>query len=119
MTRADWAVVLLAISILPVLYGKLWFSQGIGQQASIWVNGRVAEVVPLDNPRELHVQGVLGISTLEVRNHQIRFLASPCRGKICIHGGWLKDTGAMLACLPNRITVRILGSDTRFDAVNF
>jgi len=46
-------------------------------------------------------------------------LDSPCRGKVCVHGGWLTEAGELLACLPNKIMVRILGSDSRFDAMNF
>jgi len=119
MTRADWLVVLLATALLPVLYAKLWFSTGYGQQAGIWVDGREVEVVSLDDARTLQVQGPLGTSILEVHEHGIRFVQSPCRNKVCVHEGWLKTTGGMLACLPNRITVRILGADPRFDAINF
>lgn len=119
MTRADWTVVLLAVALLPMLYVKLWFSQGHGQQASIWVDGQVMEVLSLDDPRKLSVTGPLGVSVLEIRDHKIRFLDSPCRGKVCVHGGWLTEVGELLACLPNKVMVRILGSDPRFDAMNY
>jgi len=119
MNRADWAVVILAAALLPVLYAKLWFSQGYGHQASISVDGEVVETLSLDKARELRVKGSLGVSILEVRDYRIRFLDSPCRSKACVHGGWLKEAGHLLACLPNRVTVRILGADPRFDAINF
>lgn len=119
MTRADWTVVLLAVALLPMLYVKLWLFQGHGQQAGIWADGQVVEVLSLDDPRKLSVTGPLGVSTLEIRDHKIRFLDSPCRGKVCVHSGWLTEVGDILACLPNKIMVRILGSDSRFDAMNY
>jgi hypothetical protein len=33
--------------------------------------------------------------------------------------GWLREDGQMAACLPNGVTVQIVGRDNRFDAVNF
>ena len=119
MNRADWFVVLLAIALLPMLYVKLWFSEGPGHQAEIRLGKASVQLVLLDHPRQIELQGPLGKSVLEVRDHRIRFLASPCKSKICIHGGWLKEAGEIVACLPNRISVRIPGADPRFDAINF
>jgi hypothetical protein len=69
--------------------------------------------------RLLEIDGPLGASRIEIRNGRARFISSPCRGKVCIHSGWLEHTGELTACLPNRVSIQLLGQHPRFDAVNF
>lgn len=67
----------------------------------------------------LTVSGPLGESRIEIHKGKARFLASPCTNKICIRSGWLEHAGEAAACLPNRISLALLGNDARFDAINF
>jgi len=75
--------------------------------------------MPMYPDRRLQLEGPLGNSTVELRDGQARFLDSPCTGKVCIHSGWLNSTGEFAACLPNRISIQLLGMHPRFDAINF
>jgi hypothetical protein len=54
-----------------------------------------------------------------VHDGRIRFVASPCTGKQCIHSGWLDNDGEFAACLPNLISITITGRNPRFDSINF
>lgn len=119
MTRTDALVLLLAAALLPVLYWQVWQPQG----APLEIEIRSAEGPPIRAPlaenRRFTLHGPLGDSMVEIRDGQVRFLSSPCQGKQCIHFGWLHSAGETAACLPNRVTVRVLGRDLRYDAVNF
>ena len=42
---------------------------------------------------------------------RIRFIASNCPDQICVHTGWIDDVGETAVCLPNRVLIRIVGSD--------
>ncbi len=116
---ADRILLLLALLLVGLLYRQLWWDSAPGQQAGIWVGGELTTIVPLDRPHTLRVQGHLGESVLEVGTRGIHFLSSPCQGKVCIRHGWLEQSGGLLACLPNRVSVQILGRERRFDAINF
>ena len=119
MTRADYILLLLVVCALPFLYTRIWLP---GEQASyVQIQAGNAEPVAaqLSPDRKLQVHGPLGDSVIEIREAQVRFLASPCRGQQCVHGGWLKAAGELAACLPNRISIQLLGRHPRFDAVNF
>ena len=47
---------------------------------------------------------------IKVENGRIAFKSSSCPDKTCIHTGWLKSSGDISVCLPNRVIVRIEGT---------
>ena len=58
----------------------------------------------LNNEREIIVEGLLGESKILIKNNNVRFLESPCRDKLCVKAGILKN--APLICMPNGIIIR-------------
>lgn len=119
MNRTDWLLLLAGLSLVGFLYQYFWFSGEHGQMVQILSGNEELRLEPLMPDRTLTVKGRLGDSVLEIRDHSIRFLASPCTNKVCIQGGWLHSAGPLLACLPNRISVQILARHARYDAINF
>ena len=119
MTRADWLLIATAICSLPFLYIHFWSRQGPAAYLRVQSGNSEAVVMPMYPDRRLTLEGPLGNSTVELRDGQARFLDSPCTGKVCIHSGWLNSTGEFAACLPNRISIQLLGMHPRFDAINF
>lgn len=119
LTFADALVLLGAAALIGTLYATLWSPEPAALEVEIWSRGERLETLPLAEDRDLDIPGALGISHIEVKQAQVRFVSSPCSNKVCIHGGWLKHAGETLACLPNQVSVRILGRDRRYDAINF
>jgi len=118
MTRADYCAVLFAALLLPYLYVSQWTSSEAGMSAAI-MNGSETTEVSLAHDHTLEIDGALGTSIIKIEDGKIRFAASPCLGKQCIHSGWLAHAGEFSACLPNRISVAVLGKEARFDSINF
>ena len=120
MTRADFIVLLLALLLLPVSYSYFWSSSHVaGSAVQVMKGAKVIEQHSLARDKQIRVPGLLGNSVLEIQNGRIRFIDSPCTGKYCIHTGWIKQVGDFAACLPNQISVHIIGKASRFDAINF
>ncbi len=119
MTRADHILILLAVCAMPLLYFHLWFGEEPAGLAQIRNGNNVPVIETLQPDRMLHISGPLGESTVEVNNGRIRFASSPCRTQVCVHSGWLTSAGEFAACLPNRISLTLLGKDPRFDAINY
>lgn len=119
MTRADWGVVLFALVLVPSLYINFWGRDTEGDAVRIRAAGADEIVASLHRDRELKVDGPLGTSVIEIRDGRARFTASPCRNKQCVHAGWLERGGEFAACLPNRISVAVVGSELRYDSINF
>lgn len=119
MTRADYIVVFFALILLPFLFVRYWQAPAQGETAEILVGSDKKIEVSLNKDQQLNVEGPLGTSVIEVHDGKVRFVSSPCRGKQCIHSGWLQHSGDFAACLPNRISVAVLGEHRLYDAINF
>lgn len=119
MTRADYLVLIFALFLLPYLYITYWGNDSQGEIVQIQIANGETLKLPLDQNKHLEIQGVLGTSTIEIKDRQVRFVSSPCQGKHCIISGWLKKDGQLAACIPNGVTVQVMGRDPRFDTVNF
>ncbi len=119
MTRADWLLIVVVAACLPLLYARFWLPAGPASWLELQAGDAPAQVITLSPDRQLDITGPLGDSRIEISGGKARFLSSPCRSKVCIHTGWLEHTGEVAACLPNRISIQLLGRHPRYDAMNF
>ncbi len=119
MRPGDWLVLLLAALLVGGLLAHTW-NASAGTRVRVYVAGEVYGEYPLDSARTLRIAGRRGASIIEIAHGAVHFAASPCPGKFCIRSGWLHDSGAAAACLPNRVSLEILGhGQPRFDSINF
>jgi len=119
-TTADKILFLLTLSFIIFSYFYFWQSTP-ASYVLIKSPEKNISFIDLNQPQIHQIQGLLGISTLQVKNKQIRFTASPCKNKICIQSGWHQHNGSVAACLPNRIIVQLTSRDAKkeFDAIIF
>jgi hypothetical protein len=66
----------------------------------------------LSPDRELILSGPLGDTVIAVAKESVRVLSSPCPTKLCIKMGTIKRSGEALACLPNRVVIKLGNSDS-------
>lgn len=59
-------------------------------------------IFPLNKDSTYKVQGKLGITTIEVKDNQVRIIDSPCPNKTCIAMGYSR----VIICLPNDVMVQ-------------
>lgn len=115
----DFLAMIIAVGAVVALSVFAFNETGAGSEALIQAEGGDF-VYSLDQETELDIEGPLGTSHLKIEDGGIRFVSSPCRDKICIAGGLITDSGQWVACLPNRIFVRVEGGDdAEVDAQTF
>jgi hypothetical protein len=119
MTRADIILIACVIALLPALYVELWFGNGEAEAAIVRAPDIEPIRLPLEHDLTQVVHGRLGDSTLEIRAGRIRFVDSPCRNRVCILSGWHHHAGELIACLPNRVSVELVGGTRRYDGISF
>lgn len=119
LTRTDIALLFIAAGLIGWSYAALWLPESNALEVEIWSHGQRVETLPLAENRRVEVDGALGVSHIEIKDAQVRFVDSPCSNKLCVHSGWHRHAGDTTACLPNQVSVRILGRDRRYDAINF
>lgn len=119
MTWADKVVIAAGLALVVALYAAFWTGNEAGEEVRVLVDGHERERLSLSQDRHLDIDGVRGPSTVEIKDGRVRFIASPCQGKQCIHSGWLNHSGEFAACLPNRVSLYVVGGEARFDTINF
>lgn len=118
ITPADVALIVAAAVAVVISYGTFWQGGGAAEYALVH-NGDTVARYALAGERAIAVAGRMGPSVLEIEPGRIRFAASPCRGKVCLHAGWQSRAGAAIACLPNGISLEIVGAERAYDSINF
>ena len=120
MTRVDLLIIVIAITALPLLYWQLWGPNYRGTEVDIIVASEKPQRYSLLRNQTLAINGKLGDSIISIKNGKAAFIESPCPNKQCIRSGWLDRNGDTAACLPNGITLSVVGDGiARFDSVNF
>ena len=110
------------VATLFIFNGWLFMNWGIGFSEGDWVvikvNQKEVARLSLEIDQITHVKGPLGLTGVEVKKGQARIVRSPCKNKVCIKSGYIRYADRLVACIPNRVVVRIVGSMQRgVDAV--
>lgn len=107
----DLPIILLSLAAL--LTSVLLLRRGGRDEKHVIIRTEEAEYVyPLSKDAVYRIEGSIGISEIEISDGTVRFLDSPCPGKTCVMTGALSEPGQWAACLPNKVFVRIEGSDS-------
>jgi hypothetical protein len=117
VTRAVWlqrltpfdrklVLLLLLVVLLTFLFP---LRQGLGERVVVSSGAQIRFVAPLDQDQQFELSGPLGMTRLQIGGGGVRVLSSPCPKKICIGMGEARHSGDLLACVPNRLVIRIEG----------
>ena len=102
-------LIIIFVILLSAVLLLLFKSNEIGKTAVIRVDGKEYKTVNLesDGKTEISVNGVsvvYGCGEIWVEN-------STCHDKICVNAGHLSKKGQSAVCVPNRVSVEIVGND--------
>jgi hypothetical protein len=76
-------------------------------------------VYPMDRDADISFRGPLGETRVVIAEGKARIVSSPCDNKLCVSAGALDKGGQWAACLPNKVMVRVGGSNGETDAATF
>ncbi len=114
----DWLVIAASIMAVIVMFQQFW-SFAPASQLKIRQGNLVVGIYDLNQKRELHVKGPIGESIVVINNGQARFKQSPCPNQYCVHQGWLSHAGQVAICLPNQVSLQLLGAKNTYDSLNY
>src|ERR1041384_2961112 len=118
LRKGDVATLLLILAWVAASYVYFWSGGGLPAGLVVESPSGRQEIHDLTHSQIIAVQGRLGVSRIEIRDGKARFIESPCRGKLCIHAGWIAQGGDVAARLPNGVVIALQGADHRYDTVN-
>jgi len=104
-------ILLLAMVVLGSFLVPL--RQGSGARVVVNSGEQILFVAPLDQEQQVDLTGPLGVTRLEISKAGVRVISSPCPKKICIGMGTARHAGDLIACVPNRLVIRIDGESSK------
>lgn len=117
MTRSDWILIVIVVSISLLLLGLRWLPvTGDQTRARVELEGRIFQEINLQvvDGSVVTIPLKQGKAQLEVKGGAVRLLPMPdsvCPRQICSHTGWIRRGGETIICVPNRLVIRLIGSD--------
>lgn len=114
----DWAVLALGLLAVLALAAHYWMSPG-GERLIIKRGGDVFLTASLAHAFSVNVPGPLGVTQVEVADHRARVRSDPGPRQLCVHQGWISHEGEAAICLPNQVSVEIVGRVRRYDSLNY
>jgi hypothetical protein len=101
---------LLLLFLIPMFHGTAHKGPG-GTVVVHEASGR-SFAYPLDVNRTIRFPGPLGESVVRITNESVQMLSSPCRNKLCVKQGAIRNNGESIICVPNRIGIVITSPDS-------
>ena len=114
----DGLVLVAGVVVVIALFATLWRT---GHAARLQVRDEhgVLGTYSLAQDRTIEIPGPMGVSRVVIAQGRVRFSQSPCRNQYCVHQGWLHHAGEVAVCLPNRVSVELLGAEKPYDSLNY
>ncbi|MFX0548114.1 NusG domain II-containing protein [Hathewaya histolytica] len=126
MKKGDKFILVFVALIFLISIESLWFYRTGKQENQIAViekDGKVLHKIDIKNlkeKKEIKIELEDGrYNIIEIEKGRIRFKDANCRDKVCIRSGWLSRNGDMAICLPNRVSIKILGEREDVDGVAY
>ena len=107
----------LVLLALLGLAGLLLSFRGGASAAEIYRDGELTERIDLRVVPRPYTLDLGEGNRLEVEQGRVRMIWADCPDQICVNQGWSSSPARPIVCLPNRITVILVGGDSGIDGV--
>lgn len=114
----DWLVIAASLITIVFLFQTLW-QGGQASRLIIRQGDHIYATLSLDQKRSLEIPGPLGISRVEIDHGRARVASDPGKHQYCVKQGWINQAGQVAMCLPNQVSIELLGARKQYDSLNY
>lgn len=114
----DWFIIIGSLLLVVYLFQALWSNQQAAK-VQIRLGDQVYATYSLNQQREILIRGTIGNAVIHISQGKARFAKSPCHNQYCVHQGWLTRAGQAAICLPNQISLELIGTNKPYDSLNY
>lgn len=118
MRLGDWITLLSGAVITVLLFQTLWTHESAAK-VQVRLGDKIYATYDLNLQRQLRLSGALGETVIDIVDGKVRFKKSPCQNQYCVHQGWLTRNGQVAICLPNHVTLELIGNTKPYDTLNY
>lgn len=114
----DGLVIIIGIIAVIVLFKSLWLGEA-ANKVQVRAGDQIFSTLSLNQQRTLEVPGPLGNTIVTIDSGRVRVVSDPSPRQYCVKQGWLEHAGQVAMCLPNQVSVELLGSKKLYDSLNY
>ncbi|MCK8826063.1 NusG domain II-containing protein [Fuchsiella alkaliacetigena] len=116
LSKKDMIIIglIFALALFSLFIFRFEEEEGSVQRAVIKLDGEIIEEIKMDDlekEKKIYIEGPIGESIIQLKEGKVRMLESVCPNDICVHTNWISRPRQTIACLPNKILVRIIAAD--------
>ena len=110
--KADVILLLVIFFVLVLAVTFSFFLKKEGASVVITVEGNVYRTVSLAKDQEIEIEkdGTV-INILSIQRGKADMTAATCPDKLCVHQGFISNTGLPIVCLPNKLVIQLREDD--------
>ena len=117
LRRGDMILLAAALALALLLFlGYRFFFNKPGGAVEIAINGTPTKTLPLNENTTYRINteshGKSHENILEIRDGHASIAEADCPDKLCVHQKKISKKGETLVCLPHKIVVSVISSDT-------
>lgn len=114
----DGLTVALGAIAVFALFKTLWLGEA-ASKVQVRAGSDIFTTQSLNQQRTLEIPGPLGITTVIIDHGRVRVASDPGPRQYCVKQGWLTQAGEVAMCLPNQVSVELLGNNKPYDSLNY
>lgn len=112
----DIIIILLIVAACGVALLFMKNSENTGLLAQISYDGKVVEEIKLDTAQNTTFQlSENKKASFQISDRKIRFVNTDCPDKLCENFGYLDTANEVAICLPNRVSLKLIGAKDEID----
>ena len=105
----DYLAIILSICMVGASAWFVYAGRARAGDVVVEASGR-QWIYPLSGERRVPVSGPLGTTIVVISDGRAHVEDSPCPDKLCLNMAAVSRPGQWIACLPNRVFVRVRGT---------
>lgn len=114
----DWLVIIIGFVAVIFMFQQFW-SFAPANKLKIRQGNKIIGIYDLNQMREIIVHGAIADAKISILQGKVRFKQSPCNNQYCVHQGWLSRAGQVAICIPNQISLQLIGAKSSYDSLNY
>ena len=123
MKRGDWILIALIIIIsFAGMFYKVDNLKNSSKSIEIVVDGKVYKSFYISNKnftKKILVKTPKGNNYIYFHDGGVEISDADCKDKVCVRTGIIRNKGQIIACLPHKLYIRIIGVDTEVDSATY
>jgi hypothetical protein len=108
----DYCAIAISIAVIAAFSVYAYGGRARAGEVVIEASG-AAWIYPLNVDRTEAVNGPIGDTIVTIQGGRASVTDSPCPDKLCVHMPPISQPGQWIACLPNKVFVRVKGEDAQ------